>query len=252
MQKESTSNKWKLFSQWVLVNTIGVIVAIPIITILIISITTALLGMVMIVVSPATLTILTQPLTPDEMLVVSQWILIFETIRVILSIIIPSILLGVFQWLVLRTQITDSRKWILVSFIGLSIGLSISAFGGYSLIINKNLPSISLGLLSGGVGAIIGTTLGIAQWFFLHKHVKYSSLWILGSIVSFSVATNVTWGLPSFLGLDSGGDQWPLVFIFTLFVLLIRLMCIYSVTSGVMLIWMLNHPIKELQMATTA
>jgi hypothetical protein len=249
MQTIPTLNRRKLFTQWVLVNTIGMIVATPIITVLIISIITSLLGLVFRVIrNPATLT---TPLAPDELSFITQGAYILGILITILSIVIPSLLLGVFQWLVLRTQIADSRKWILISFIGLSIGLSIGVFGGYSLIFNKNLPSISLGILSGGIGAIIGATLGIVQWFFLRKYVKYSSLWILGNIISCSLGTNMAWGWPSFLG-PYPGDDTGLTYIFAFIVLIIRLMFIYSVISGIMLTWMLNHPAKELQMATAA
>jgi hypothetical protein len=237
LQTKPTLNKRKLFIQWVLANTIGMLVLTPIITAIIFSIITSLVGWFV------------RPSAPDELSFMTQAAFMLEILIAVLSIVIPSILLGVFQWLVLRTQIADSRKWILVSFIGLSIGLSISAFGGYSLAFNKNLPSINPGIISGGIGAIIGATLSIAQWLFLRKHVKYSGIWILGSLMSCSIATNIAWGFPSFLGFVPGDDTgFPIIVGFIL--LIVRFMVIYSITSGIMLTWMLNHPIKELQMAT--
>ena len=249
METKPILNRWKLFILWVLVNTIGMIVAAPIITVLIISIITSVLGLVMrVILHPASLT---PPLAPNELSFITQGASIFGVLITILSIIIPSLLLGIFQWFVLRTQIADSRKWIMVSFIGLSIGLSIGIFGWYLLIFRGNPPSIASGVLSGGIGAIIGAMLGIAQWSFLRKHVRFSSLWILGSIVSCSIATNTAWGWPSFLGFVLGDDTGFSV-IFGFIFLIIRFMVIYSITSGIMLTWMLNRPTKELPMATTA
>jgi hypothetical protein len=240
MQTQPTLNRRKLFIEWVLAHTIGMLGVTPTITAIIISIITWLVGFFFIVIrNPATLT---GPLP----LVANELFMTLKILIPVLSIVIPSILLGVFQWLVLRAQIVHSRKWILVSFIGLSIGLSISAYGGYSLAFNKNLPSINPEIISGGIGAIIGATLGIAQWLFLRKHVKYSGIWILGSLISCSIATNVAWGFPSSLGFVPGDDTgFPIIVGFIL--LVVRLMVIYSITSGIMLTWMLNHPIKELQ-----
>lgn len=251
MQTKPTLNRWKLFVQWVLANTMGMIVAMPIITISAISLTTMLLGLVFRIIMKLVTLMQNMPTETDRPVLLMQAVQISGILELIISIAVPSLLLGLFQWLVLRTQIANSRKWILFSFIGLSIGLSISIFGVYSMMIKTDLPNISLGVVSGGIGALIGATLGIAQWFSLRKHVKYSSIWILGSIISCSIATNMAWGWPSFL-LPSPRDDTGMTYILTFVVLIIRLMLIYSIISGIMLTWMLNHPAKEIQIATTA
>jgi len=248
MQTKPILNKRKLFAEWVLTNTIGMILAIPIATMLATSIPSLIFG---IIEEIFTLIIKRVALPIPQAELEYRLLSIDIILQGILFAIIPSILLGVFQWIVLRKQIADSKNWILVSSIGLSIGLSISIFGGDSLIFNRNQSSISLGILSGGIGAIIGATLGIAQWFFLRKHVKYSSLWVLGSIISCSIATNIEWGWPSFLRIAPGDDTGTTIII-GFIVLLIRLLVIYSIVSGIMLTWMLEHPTKELQMENTA
>jgi hypothetical protein len=159
-------------------------------------------------------------------------------------IVVPSILVGFFQWLVLRTHIINARQWILASFIGLSIGMSAIRwiFPNFNLL---NMPSWQLFMKFGGVGAIIGTVLGTAQWFLLRKHVRYSSLWILGNIISWSLSINTyTLGWTSFMG--SGADDQGF-FIIVFAIIILEIMFIYSVFTGIVLIWMLGNPLNKFQ-----
>jgi hypothetical protein len=77
--------------------------------------------------------------------------------------------LGGVQWLVLRSQLTLSRWWILATAIGMAAGLALgTAF----------LGSDTAGSSLLWRAAITGLCIGIAQWLLLRQVLPQSILWI--------------------------------------------------------------------------
>lgn len=72
-----------------------------------------------------------------------------------------------------------------------AIGWTVGMFGGGELV--ARLEGFTSELL---FGAVVGLSLGIAQFFILDKHVTQSFWWIPGSAISLMIA----WGIGSFLG----------------------------------------------------
>jgi hypothetical protein len=86
--------------------------------------------------------------------------------------------IGIGQWLVLRGRIKRAGWWILASIIGFGIGKAVvDAFG----------QDVSGPVGFGLGGAVIGASLGVAQWFVLHRHVAQAERWVPASVVAWAV-----------------------------------------------------------------
>jgi hypothetical protein len=130
----------------------------------------------------------------------------------------------------------NAKQWMWASFTGLSIGLSIVLLENY-FAANWNTSEISVWLLD---GVIIGVTLGIAQWFFLRQHVKFSGAWILANILGWSIG--LEWGRSVWSMTDTLG--FLLYFALSVFCFAIT----YSGITGVLLVFLLHFPSKNSQM----
>ena len=141
---------------------------------------------------------------------------------------------GVMQWLVLRQQLSRSGWWIWASSVGLAIGLVVgvaaSAAGG------DDAAVVSL--------AVLGASIGIAQWLVLRRQVSRAGWWILVSVVGLAVglaATIVVFGV----GDGNGGGAVTGVLEDAIFGMVIGAV-VGALTGGVM-VWLLRQPAaKEL------
>jgi hypothetical protein len=134
-------------------------------------------------------------------------------------------LLGIFQWLVLRTRIPKAGWWVPATTVGMLIGIAL----GVGMI-----PWISR--LTGrtwdwdyqpnllGLYAIIGLTLALVQLLVLRRHVTASWLWL--------PVTMVGWGV---LGLLMGKSIDRMSDIFALG-------AVPGVFTGLGLLWLLRRP----------
>ncbi len=96
------------------------------------------------------------------------------------------LVIGVGQWMILRTKLTKAWGWIPATAIGLPSGL----FFGYWVIYNLLGPSFrneNEMLPAFLTSTIAGITTGTLQWFVLRGTIKKSLRWILVSTIS--------WGL---------------------------------------------------------
>lgn len=219
-------------------------VAMPLIAMAFVSISARFIAVTLLLISePSRFTRLHDALASD----VLSWqqLSLFETVEEIFVSMIAAVLLGVIQWMIVRKHITDARNWIWASLIGLSLGFSIIVVGDYSWGFDRDLLGFSVGDISAKNGAIIGAALGIAQWVVLRRHVRWSSVWIPINIAVCSLATNITWGWPTFIGTRSQegfGLLVPYGF------LLIRGVWMYSLVTGAAFARLLSHPKQELQL----
>lgn len=81
--------------------------------------------------------------------------------------------IGILQWLVLQRRIRDAWRWSLATGIGWVTGLAIVLYA---------IPP-ELNVLS---GVILGTTLGVAQWFILRQTFYQSGWWIAISLIGWT------------------------------------------------------------------
>jgi hypothetical protein len=99
-----------------------------------------------------------------------------------LTIVISGFLVGIFQWLVLQGQITRPWRWIFSSFCGWIIGYPITFIGAF-----REFEIFD--------GAIIGLTVGIAQWVILRSELRWAGWWIIFSIVGWTTGLTLLPGV---------------------------------------------------------
>jgi len=86
------------------------------------------------------------------------------------------------QWWVLSREIEGSASWFHASIAGWVVAIALAAFlGRQGLIVTTTLPGrVFLGLQ-------VGFIVGIAQWLSLRRNFQWSSYWILGSVIGWSM-----------------------------------------------------------------
>jgi hypothetical protein len=87
--------------------------------------------------------------------------------------VIAGFAIGILQWVILQNYISNAWRWSIATGVGWAIGLAIILF---------TIPQ-ELGLL---YGAILGLTVGIAQWFILRQDVQRSGWWIAISVIGWT------------------------------------------------------------------
>jgi hypothetical protein len=95
--------------------------------------------------------------------------------------LIEGLILGSFQWMVLRRRIRGALAWIPATSLGMMLGL-VAFWGSFVVITGDQLPqgnptewAFEFGLLRSG---LIGLVLGIAQWIVLRRQFPGHGWWI--------------------------------------------------------------------------
>ena len=92
------------------------------------------------------------------------------------------IFIGIAQWLILKGRIHRAGWWILATIIGFGLGKAVG----------DAVAQAVTGALGFGLdGAVIGSSLGVAQWLVLRRHVAQASWWMLASSVAWAVGWSV-------------------------------------------------------------
>jgi hypothetical protein len=99
-----------------------------------------------------------------------------------LTIVISGFLVGIFQWLVLQGRIGRPWHWIFSSFCGWTIGYFITFYGAL-----REFEIFD--------GAIIGLTVGIAQWVILRSELRWAGWWIIFSIIGWTTGLTLLPGV---------------------------------------------------------
>ncbi len=136
-----------------------------------------------------------------------------------LFLIVGYAVVGFAQWLVLRQLLPRSKGWILAGALGFLAGLGAGA-GVFYLIQAMNSYCWWIGIVSIlGAGMALGGIVGLAQFFFLRRHVARAGRWIPASIAAWTIVA-VLWNFPSWVSPDfwffSPFDLWPLSLFFLL------------------------------------
>lgn len=140
------------------------------------------------------------------------------------------------QWLVLKAQIRRASLWMLASVAGWTLGVPV---GLHALFLHVSPTSISsIGFL--GLGAVIGSFVGAAQWFILEQKVRSAGWWVPASAVA--------WGAGLQMGLVAlDGISNLAVGVIGLSMLGVVVGIIAGIITGLALIWLLRHPKRVIE-----
>lgn len=107
---------------------------------------------------------------------------------------------GIAQWLVLRRWMSPVRWWVLLSIVGFGVGkaLAEAILPGAS-----TLPGYAV------TGAIIGASVGVAQWPVLRRHVSSAAWWVPASVVAWVAG----W---SAIGVAERAVDWPTLVVYAI------------------------------------
>jgi hypothetical protein len=121
------------------------------------------------------------------------------------------IVIGVSQWLVLRSHIRHSNRWIIATIAGALVGwmVGVKASIFLALVTGLGTRGLSLPIFFEGVvllGAWVGLVLGFAQWFVLQANFPGAGWWIPANMVAWALGLAVAFlgaGMANQMGWDA-------------------------------------------------
>ncbi len=139
------------------------------------------------------------------------------------------IVVGVFQWLVLRNRLLQTRWWIMSNALGVPLGfaaveaLNHYAPGGWKIVLAGDLRFLALGLI-----------VGFAQWIVLKRVLRKAGWWTLANVLGWSLGWYATYlialVLPEFFAILVGYAVIGLI---------------YGIITGLALILFIRKNIRE-------
>jgi hypothetical protein len=89
-------------------------------------------------------------------------------------------------------------RWVLANIVGVVVGIALM-FAGVGVLLDETPPAV----FGAGLGAVFGTTIGVAQVLVLRRHLDGIGVWVPLTIVSWMVfwALNVAGAFPEGEGL---------------------------------------------------
>lgn len=138
--------------------------------------------------------------------------------------VIAGAIIGAAQWLVLRQAIGVGASWIAATGGGLALGLA-----------------VAVGLLGtetvGGPlvirGAVAGAVVGFMQWLILRHYASMAWVWVL--------AVTLFWAVGWIVTRAAGIDLSRGFYVFGL-----SGAAVYVALTGIVLIWLLRHPVPKM------
>jgi hypothetical protein len=151
-------------------------------------------------------------------------------------------LLGIAQWLVLRRHIPRAFRWVWRTAIGFSLGLAgwLAAVNliellTYSAYVDEPVPSAVTAVPWLILGLVLGAGISVMQWTILRCIIQGSKRWIWVSCPVWALGVYVTYGLwAQVVGYDES--------VFGPWLCAIAGVVLVGAATGLVLIWMLNHP----------
>jgi hypothetical protein len=116
-------------------------------------------------------------------------------VRILLPLV-AGVLVGLFQWLVLRPYFTQAVEWVLQNGAGWALGFALG------LLVIQAMGKNPLGAVLGY--ALFGLIVGALQWPMLRREVPHVTAWVIASVIG--------WALGAYLGgaalnvLAAGGE----------------------------------------------
>jgi hypothetical protein len=113
--------------------------------------------------------------------------------------LIIGVAIGIAQWLVLRRRIASVGWWWFITSLGFGVGKA----AGEAIV--QGMPAVIGHALT---GAVIGLSVGIAQWLVLRRHVHATEWWLAATIVAWGVG----WSLISMVE-DAAGLSTLMIYL---------------------------------------
>jgi hypothetical protein len=165
---------------------------------------------------------------------------------ILVSEVTTGILVGTFQWLILRNYIKHNSWWLLVTPLGMILGSYISRFAlrmadnNFYLLGNSWFVALWLSRF------LYGVIIGSSQWLVLRKSVSKSWVWLIANGLSWSLAITISTEFvrPSIYGYYGvRGGSTPLLFINTYYEIVIygSLGILVGIITGITLWWLLKQ-----------
>lgn len=145
--------------------------------------------------------------------------------------------IGLAQWLVLRQRLKLARWWILVSLVSWGL-IGSSSLGAIGWVAPRTLLlklRVTVGILD---GTLVGTLIGIGQWFVIRQQVKSASVWILANAIGWGIGLALGWTVGGLLRLATH------TFLSELIGLAVAWIIVAAIT-GVTLVLLLDVTVRE-------
>ena len=101
-------------------------------------------------------------------------------------------LIGLAQWMVLRSHLFTARRWFIATVIGWGT-LTLFHIGALGWTAPDTSNLLLRSLLGIAYGAYVGMGLGVAQWFAIRRQVHSAWRWIFLNAGLWSVAISIGW-----------------------------------------------------------
>jgi hypothetical protein len=96
---------------------------------------------------------------------------------------------GIVQWLVLRQQVSRAGWWVLASIVSFVVGETVGEVVGETVVFALGFTWYeAVAFAEAVIFAVVGASVGIAQWLVLRQQVSRAGWWVLASIVGFVVS----------------------------------------------------------------
>ncbi len=147
----------------------------------------------------------------------------------ILSPLIAGVLVGIFQWLVLRNYLEHSEDWILT--IGIDWGLGFAL----GLVIIQTLNKSLFGAILGYI--LFGIIIALVQWPVLRREVPHMLTWVLASVIGWAFGSILSQVILNLLVTRNVASQVLSTSIISGFTGLIA-----GAITGIALVWIVREP----------
>lgn len=142
--------------------------------------------------------------------------------------------IGSVQWLVLRRLLSQLARWVWATAAGGAVGGTVAVSVGSGV-------GESMGFVTALVvgGALLGASLGLAQWFLLRRQLAQVGWWVLASTLGLAMGLALGRGVGEIVAFavseamrDVAGTVTFAIFLFVG----------YGGTMGAVLVWLLQQP----------
>ncbi len=103
-------------------------------------------------------------------------------------LILSGLFIGFGQWIILRTRVVKSGKWMLATTLGLPLGF----FCGFMVVAFSPDFYVTDWVATWVISIVAGSIMGALQWRALHSKLTGSLPWIVASALGWGIAINLS------------------------------------------------------------